>query len=104
VIRSTAEPHVAWGACREERHRFASSIRLCPTMEVQGFGEKKKEMPGAAESVVEVDMVAPPTLGLGSPLPHLRRDWAHPCHIGAGTGLTPPTFAPGLGSPLPRLQ
>ncbi len=73
-------------------------------MEVQGFGEKKKEMPGAAESVVEVDMVAPPTLGLGSPLPHLRRDWAHPCHIGAGTGLTPPTFAPGLGSPLPRLQ
>ena len=27
--------------------------------------------------------------GLGSPLPHLRRDWAHPCHICAGTGLAP---------------
>ena len=37
---------------------------------------------------------------LGSLLPHLRRDWAHPCHICAGTGLTPATSAPGLGSPL----
>ncbi len=35
--------------------------------------------------------------GLGSPLPHLRRDWAHPCHICAGTGLTAATSAPGLG-------
>jgi hypothetical protein len=33
--------------------------------------------------------------GLGSPPPHLRRDWAHPCHICAG--LTPATSAPGLG-------
>jgi hypothetical protein len=40
----------------------------------------------------------PPTSapGLGSPLPHLRRDWAHPSHICAGTGLTPPTPAPRL--------
>ena len=37
--------------------------------------------------------------GLGSPLPHLRRDLAHPCHICAGTGLTPATSAPGLGAP-----
>ena len=39
------------------------------------------------------------TPGLGSPLPHphrdwahlphLHRDWAHPCHIGTGAGLTP---------------
>ena len=36
--------------------------------------------------------------GLGSPRPHLRRDWAHPGHICAGTGLTPPTSAPGQGS------
>ena len=49
--------------------------------------------------------------GLGSPQPHLRRDWAHPalicadwahpCHIGTGTGPTPATSAPGVGSPLP---
>ena len=47
-------------------------------------------------------------LGLGSPCPHLHRDWAHRCphrdwahpaHVCAGTGLTPPTSAPGLGSP-----
>ena len=64
--------------------------------------------------------------GLGSPLPHLRRDWAHPlphlhrdrarplphlhrdwarpCHICAGTGLTRATSAPGLGSALPHLH
>ena len=30
-------------------------------------------------------------VGLGAPLPHLRRDWVHPCHIGTGTGLTPAT-------------
>jgi hypothetical protein len=29
-------------------------------------------------------------------MPHLRWDWAHPAHICAGTGLTPPTSAPGL--------
>jgi hypothetical protein len=36
---------------------------------------------------------------LGSPLPHLHRDWAYPAHICTGTGLTgltPPT--PGLRS------
>ena len=34
----------------------------------------------------------------------LHWDWAHPCHICAGTGLTPPTSAPGLVSPLPHLR
>ncbi len=42
--------------------------------------------------------------GLGSPLPHLHRDWADPCHICTGTGLTPATSALGLGSPLPHLH
>ncbi len=42
--------------------------------------------------------------GLGSPLPHLHRDWAHPCHICTGTRLAPATSAPGLGSPLPHLH
>ena len=52
--------------------------------------------------------------GLGPPLPHLHRDWAHPCHICTATGLTPATSAPGLelaaatsapglGSPLAHL-
>ena len=42
--------------------------------------------------------------GLGSPLPHLHRNWARPCHICTGTGLTPATSGPGLGSPLPHLH
>ena len=32
---------------------------------------------------------------VGSPRPHLHRDWAHPAHICTGTGLTPATSAPG---------
>ena len=55
-------------------------------------------------------------LGLGSPRPHLRRDWAHPgpnlhrdsthrCHICTGIGLTPPTSTyTRTGSPLPHLH
>jgi hypothetical protein len=31
-------------------------------------------------------------------------DWAQPCHVCAGTGLSPATSAPGLGAPLPRLR
>jgi hypothetical protein len=34
--------------------------------------------------------------------PHLHRDWAHPCHTCAGTGLAPLTSAPRLDSPLPH--
>jgi hypothetical protein len=36
-----------------------------------------------------------------SPLPpqHLNRNWAHPCHICTGTGLTPAIPVPTLGSP-----
>ena len=33
--------------------------------------------------------------GVGSPLPHLHRDWARPCHICAGIGLAPATSALG---------
>ena len=43
--------------------------------------------------------------GLGAPLPHRHRDWAHfchVCHVCIGAGLSPPTSAPGLGSPLPH--
>jgi hypothetical protein len=42
--------------------------------------------------------------GLGSPRPHLHRDWAHPDQIFIGTGLTHATSAPGLGSPRPHLR
>ncbi len=41
---------------------------------------------------------------MGSPRPHLHRDWAHPAHICAGTGLARAVSAPGLGSPRPHLR
>ena len=37
-------------------------------------------------------------------MPHLYRDWAHPCRICTGTGLTRAASAPGLGSPVPHLH
>ena len=43
-------------------------------------------------------------LSRGPPLPHLRRDWAHRCHICTGAGLIAATSAPGLDSPLPHLH
>ena len=49
-------------------------------------------------------MIAHLHLGLPGPsaLPQRLRDWAHPCHVCSGTGLTAATSAPGLGSPLPH--
>ena len=41
-------------------------------------------------------LVSPPAR-LGSPLPRLHREWAHPCRICTETGLTPATSALGLG-------
>ena len=35
--------------------------------------------------------------GLGSPLPHLHRSWACPCHTCTRAGLTPATSAHGTG-------
>jgi hypothetical protein len=42
--------------------------------------------------------------GTASTVPHLHREWAHPTHICAGTGLHCATSAPGLGPPLPHLH
>ena len=55
----------------------------------------------AATAVTEYITSATSVAQVGSPLPHLHRDWPRSCHICAGTGLAPATSAPGLGSPLP---
>jgi hypothetical protein len=41
---------------------------------------------------------------MGTPRPHLHRDWAHPSRTCDGIGLTPPTSAPGLGAPVTHLR
>jgi len=42
--------------------------------------------------------------GMGSPLPHLCREWARPCHMFTGAGPTLSTSALGLRSLPPHLQ
>ena len=59
-----------------------------------GWGGRRGRVPTRATS-------AP---GLGAPVPHLHRDWAHPCHICTGTWLAHATSAPGLGPTLPHLH
>jgi hypothetical protein len=62
------------------------------------------DMKGGGTDAKVTPLAAPTSApGLGSPLPHLLRDWAHPSHIYSGTWLAPATSAPGLGSPLPHL-
>jgi hypothetical protein len=40
-------------------------------------------------------------LVVGSPLPHLHGDWAHPCRVCTGTRLAAATSAPGPALPSP---
>jgi hypothetical protein len=49
-------------------------------------------------------IAATPPPGLGSPLPHLRRDPAHRCDVFAGICLTPTTSPPRLDLSLPHLR
>ena len=87
----------AAGGAAEAEPAAASSSE--PAESARKEKEPKKE--GKQESIDEIlaKMKGMPGTAahrhrdrLGSPLPHLRRDWAHPCHTCAGTGLTP---APG---------
>ena len=82
----------------ERVHRFVLQTDSLLALAERGRGATFKVGSPAAAS-------AP---ALGSPLPHLHRDWAHPCHVCTGTGLTTaaferwtapnaPTSAPGLG-------
>jgi len=49
-------------------------------------------LPSGSDGTTLLDSTpATSALGLGSPLPHPRRDWAHPFHSSAATGLTPAT-------------
>ena len=56
----------------------------------------------AQTAIAQADREPHPTAAPGAPPgPLLHWDWAHPCHIFTGTGLTAPTSAPGLGSRVP---
>ena len=50
-----------------------------------------------AYRVSPTNVAVPRLLGLGSPLPHLYGDWAHPGHICTGTGLAPAHICTGTG-------
>ncbi len=81
--------------------RSSRPTHLClPRTVLGGAGHQRakgarRQVAGAAGPLCE---------GAARPCPHLHRDWARRCHMCAGTGLTPATSAPGLGSPLPHLR
>jgi hypothetical protein len=92
------QPHVRWHQQPQPRHHITPGATVgtrralaCPHSTV-----------GTQAAAAEHPPTSAP--GLGSPLPHLYRDWARPCHICTGTGLAPATSAPGPGSTLPHLR
>jgi hypothetical protein len=86
---------------REKRREEAIKQRTRPTND-----QLRQQQKARPSHICTGTGLAPSTSapGLGSPHPHLHRDWARPTHICIGTGLTPPTSAPGLGSPHPHLH
>ena len=92
------QPHVRWHQQPQPRHHITPGATVgtrralaCPHSTV-----------GTQAAAAEHPPTSAP--GLGSPLPHLYRDWARPCHICTGTGLAPATSAPGPGSTFPHLR
>jgi hypothetical protein len=60
----------------------------------QPLGELKRRIAESGSSYFQAKIGPTPATSapeLGAPPPHRRRDWAHPRHIGAGTGRTPAT-------------
>ena len=83
----------AGGELHEERRCDDAALRVA----------RRKEAMRSAAVPQGLGHVLPHSApGPGSLLSQLRRDCAHPCHICAGTGLTPATSAPGPGSLLPH--
>jgi hypothetical protein len=51
----------------------------------------------SAEKRRNLSIAPAPRILSAPPPPHLHRDWAHPCHICIGTGLTPARICAGTG-------
>ncbi len=71
---------------RRAREKHAASYRRCS-------GAPSRACATQYAGLAPCPTSAP---GLVSLPPHLHRDWAHPCHICTGTGLTPATPGPRL--------
>jgi hypothetical protein len=96
-----------FGCCSDPPGRSGASVHDTPRV-VQALSRRLQGPGGATRHICTGTGLTPATSapGLGSPLPHLHRDWARPCHICTRTGLTPATSAPGPDwrkQPLPFL-
>jgi hypothetical protein len=106
--------------CREKVRQSAEANGVADRIEIRPFAERGPLAAGRGAIRTGTGLTpATSAAGLGSPLPHLlrdwahpllhlHRDWAHPCHICCGTGLTPCYICTGTGSggpdvALPRL-
>ena len=91
--REGVRSRVLGRVARERVGRRACRSSSCSAPHSSTSNPKSPTSPGAAPRPLSV---------MGPPQPHLHRDWAHPCHIRTGTGLTRATSAPGLHAPLPH--
>jgi hypothetical protein len=104
--RDSAAPTGSSHACTARAHpsspqRLHSQRQTKPNLEEPLAAAAVKQTQAQVTLGLTAATSAP---GLGPPLPHLRRDWAHPATSAPGLGLIAATSAPGLGSLLPHLR
>ena len=85
LLQHAAVPckHVA-SCCNMLQYRASTVQRVQMQIEDGRFDEYAKEV---------IDEYRTAVFPLHSPLPRLHRDWARPCHICTGTGLTPSSMS-----------
>ena len=82
-----ARAHMHNRTTREHEHTNECGVHTCNIVHAMANGPKDNTRGLTPHDAQKV----------GSPLPHLRRDWARPCHICAGTGLAPCHICIGTG-------
>jgi hypothetical protein len=108
-------PSPVHGRAYSPRRSRAVCVSACVRTRVRGAGswyaslisETRTAMHAVSPAHICIrTRLTPPTSapGLGPPLPHLPRDWAHPAHICAATWPSPSTSAPAPGPPRPHLR
>ncbi len=104
VFESRGIVHHAMGNFRHAVDDFTSAIDINP--EAPDSYTLRGQVGSPTAHICTATGLAPATSAprVGSPLPHLHRDWGRPSHICTGTGVAPPTSAPGPGLPLPHLH
>jgi hypothetical protein len=96
VLRSSSYRLVPWQSFRTPRTQSASSLAHASSKSAARVSNYSYGTPQGRSAFGEgrssyIPQPCHICTRLGSPLPHLHRDWARPYHVCTGTGLAPAT-------------